>query len=84
MCSKVIVSTGMVATLNSGDACITVRTNMDSLTVRASSHGCENDYHMAVVLNTAIVLKQLGFNKVVKFIFEPGEEIIGGAVSMIM
>ncbi|WP_304519265.1 hypothetical protein [Clostridium estertheticum] len=39
---------------------------------------------MAVVLSTVLVLKQLGFNKVVKFIFEPGEEIIGGAVSMIM
>lgn len=80
---KAIVSTGVVATLNSGDTCIAVRADMDALPVNGVSHVCGHDYHMAVVLGTALVLKQLRFDKVVKFIFEPGEETTGGADPMI-
>lgn len=78
-----IVNTGVVATLNSGDNCIAVRADMDALPVNGVSHACGHDYHMAVVLGTAFILKKIGFNKAVKFIFEPGEETTGGADLMI-
>lgn len=81
--TKVLVRTGVVATLNSGDTCIAVRADMDALPVNGVSHACGHDYHMAIVLGTALILKKLGFNKVVKFIFQPGEEDEGGALPMI-
>jgi amidohydrolase len=81
--TKVLVRTGVVATLNSGDTCIAVRADMDALPVNGVSHACGHDYHMAIVLGTALILKKLGFNKVVKFIFQPGEEDDGGADPMI-
>jgi len=83
MDTKVLASTGVVATLNSGDNCIAVRADMDALPVNGVSHACGHDYHMAIVLGTALILKKLGFNKVVKFIFQPGEEAEGGAMPMI-
>ncbi|MBZ9688626.1 M20 family metallopeptidase [Clostridium estertheticum] len=81
--TKVLVRTGVVATLNSGDTCIAVRADMDALPVNGVSHACGHDYHMAIVLGTVLILKKLGFNKVVKFIFQPGEENEGGADPMI-
>ncbi|HEY8805213.1 MAG TPA: M20 family metallopeptidase [Clostridium sp.] len=81
--AKKIAGTGVVATLNSGNNCIAVRADMDALPVNGVSHVCGHDYHMAIVIGTALILKKLGFNKVVKFIFEPGEETTGGAVPMI-
>lgn len=41
------------------------------------------DYHMAIVLGTALILKKIGFHKVVKFIFQPGDKSEGGALPMI-
>jgi hippurate hydrolase len=38
---------------------------------------------MAVVLGTTMVLKDIGFEKCVKFIFQPAEEGVGGALPMI-
>jgi len=81
--TKVLADTGVVATLNSGETCIAVRADMDALPVNGVSHACGHDYHMAIVLGTALILKKLGFNKSVKFIFQPGEETEGGAMPMI-
>jgi len=81
--TKVLAGTGVVATLNSGDTCIAVRSDMDALPVNGVSHACGHDYHMAIVLGTALILKKLGFTKAVKFIFQPGEETEGGALPMI-
>jgi len=81
--TKVLARTGVVATLNSGDTCIAVRADMDALPVNGISHACGHDYHMAIVLGTALILKKIGFDKTVKFIFQPGEETEGGAVPMI-
>ena len=47
---------------------------MDALPVNGVSHACGHDYHMAIVLGTALILKKIGFHKTVKFIFQPGEE----------
>lgn len=81
--TKILAGTGVAATLNSGDICIAVRADMDALPVNGVSHACGHDYHMAIVLGTALILKKLGFDKVVKFIFQPGEETEGGAMPMI-
>ncbi|MBU3146212.1 M20 family metallopeptidase [Clostridium sp. CF012] len=81
--TKVVAKTGVVATLNSGGTCIAIRADMDALPVNGVSHACGHDYHMAIVLGTALILKKLGFDKTVKFIFQPGEETEGGAMPMI-
>lgn len=81
--SSTIADTGVVATLNEGDSCIAVRADMDALPVNGVFHACGHDYHMAVALGTAITLKKLGFDKCVKFIFQPAEEAEGGALPMI-
>jgi amidohydrolase len=78
-----LAHTGVVATLNKGEECIAVRADMDALPVKGVAHVCGHDYHMAVAAGTALVLKRLGFDKCVKFIFQPAEEAEGGAVPMI-
>ena len=75
--------TGVVGVLNKGEQCIAVRSDMDALPVNGMSHACGHDFHMAVVLGTAMVLKDMGFDKCVKFIFQPAEENVGGALPMI-
>lgn len=75
--------TGVVGVLNSGSECIGIRADMDALPVNGVYHACGHDYHMAVVLGCALVLKEAGLDKCVKFIFQPAEEIIGGALPMI-
>ena len=78
-----LAETGVVATLNSSAECIAVRADMDALPVKGVSHVCGHDYHMSVAAGTALVLKKLGFDKCVKFIFQPAEEAEGGALPMI-
>jgi amidohydrolase len=81
--THILAQTGVVATLNNGEDCIAVRADMDALPVNGVSHVCGHDYHMAVAAGTALVLKKLGFDKCVKFIFQPAEEAEGGALPMI-
>ncbi|MBU3112852.1 M20 family metallopeptidase [Clostridium lacusfryxellense] len=81
--SKRVVGTGVVATLNDGESCIALRADMDALPVNGVSHVCGHDYHMAIALGVALILKKIGFDKAVKFIFQPGEETTGGAKPMI-
>jgi amidohydrolase len=81
--TKVLAGTGVSATLNEEDICIAVRADMDALPINGVSHACGHDYHMAIVLGTALILKKLGFHKAVKFIFQPAEETEGGALPMI-
>ncbi len=80
---KTCFNTGVVGTLNNEKKCIGIRADMDALPVNGVSHACGHDFHMAAVLGTALVLKQMGFSKNVKFIFQPGEEDSGGALPMI-
>lgn len=78
-----MIETGVVGVLNEGENCIGVRADMDALPVNGVFHACGHDYHMAVALGTAAVLKEIGFDKCVKFIFQPAEEAEGGALPMI-
>ncbi|MCM8711401.1 M20 family metallopeptidase [Clostridium sp. SYSU_GA19001] len=81
--AETMLETGVTATLNEEESCIAVRADMDALPVNGVSHACGHDYHMAVALGTALVLKEIGFKKCVKFIFQPAEEAEGGALPMI-
>jgi len=81
--TSVIYNTGVSAVLNKGEDCIALRADMDALPVNGVSHVCGHDYHMAVLLGIALVLKELGYKKCVKFIFQPAEEDEGGALPMI-
>lgn len=80
---KACANTGVIALINSGAECIAVRADMDALPINGAFHGCGHDYHMAILLGVAAVLKDLNFKKCIKFIFQPGEEASGGAVPMI-
>lgn len=75
--------TGVVATLNNDTECIALRADMDALPINGVSHFCGHDYHMAVILGCALVLKQINYSKCIKFIFQPAEENFGGALPMI-
>lgn len=81
--TKKLVSTGVVATLNDEETCIAIRADMDALPVNGVSHACGHDYHMTIASGVALVLKELGYKRCVKFIFQPGEEAEGGAAPMI-
>lgn len=81
--AQVFAKTGVSAVLNYGNKCIAVRADMDALPVNGVSHACGHDYHMAIALGVALVLKKIGYNKCVKFIFQPAEEGVGGALPMI-
>ncbi len=81
--TSVLFDTGVSALLNQDNECIALRADMDALPVNDVSHACGHDYHMAVLLGTALVLKELGCKKCIKFIFQPGEEDEGGAFHMI-
>ncbi|AYD39468.1 amidohydrolase [Clostridium fermenticellae] len=78
-----VFNTGVVGLLNRGDECTAIRADMDALPVNGVSHACGHDYHMAVVLGCALILKKIGFKKCIKFIFQPAEEDSGGALPMI-
>jgi amidohydrolase len=81
--TKKLADTGVVAELNSGEDCIAIRADMDALPVKGISHVCGHDYHMAIACGVALALKNLEYDKCVKFIFQPAEESIGGALPMI-
>lgn len=81
--TSVLYNTGVSALLNEGDECIALRADMDALPVNGVSHACGHDYHMAVLVGSALVLKELGYKNCVKFIFQPAEEDEGGALPMI-
>lgn len=78
-----LANTGVVALLNESTECIAIRADMDALPVNGVSHACGHDYHMAVALGVCQILKDINYNKCVKFIFQPAEEDTGGAVPMI-
>lgn len=78
-----IAKTGVIATLGCGNEAIALRSDIDAISVNGVSHACGHDFHMAITLGTALILKKLGCNKTVKFLLQPAEEAIGGAVHMI-
>lgn len=94
-----VAGTGVVALLETGrpGPCIAVRADMDALPLHEQTglpyasrhegamHACGHDGHMAMALGAArmlIGLKRELAGKV-KFIFQPAEEMLGGARHMI-
>lgn len=81
--TEIYAGTGAAGILNEGEECIAIRADMDALPVNGVSHVCGHDYHMAIALGAAHILKKLGYDKCVKFILQPAEEMDGGALPMI-
>lgn len=76
---------------------VALRADMDALEVEEKAdlefksknegimHACGHDGHTAILIGTAVVLKEMAadFNGNLKFLFQPGEETSGGAEGMI-
>jgi hippurate hydrolase len=90
--------TGVVGVLRSGngEATIGLRADMDALPIieandfayRSQNHGtmhaCGHDGHTTMLLGAARYLAETrDFNGTVNFIFQPGEEGVGGALAML-
>ncbi|WP_018990012.1 M20 aminoacylase family protein [Aromatoleum toluclasticum] len=90
--------TGIVASLTAGDGrkAIGLRADIDALpvaekaagdhrsTVEGRSHTCGHDGHSAMLLGAAQHLARTrSFNGTVRLIFQPAEEVMGGALAMI-
>lgn len=77
--------------------CIALRADMDGLPIKEKNicsyksknigkmHGCGHDAHMAILLGVSKILNRNKdkFSGIIKLIFEPAEETVGGAVLMI-
>jgi amidohydrolase len=90
--------TGVVGVLRSGngEATIGLRADMDALPIEEANdvpyrsrnpgrmHACGHDGHTTMLLGAARYLAETrNFNGTVNFIFQPGEEGIGGALAML-
>lgn len=93
-----IGKTGIVASLTAGDGskAIGLRADIDALpvteqaagdhrsTIEGRSHTCGHDGHSAMLLGAAQHLARTrDFNGTVRLIFQPAEEVMGGALAMI-
>ncbi|MEH0020759.1 MAG: M20 aminoacylase family protein [Desulfobacter sp.] len=93
-----LANTGVVGTLKNGsaDRAVGIRAEMDGLPVMeqtglayASRHGgkmhaCGHDGHMAMLLGAAeTIAERRAFNGTVHLIFQPAEELVGGAGIMV-
>ncbi|HEY0850156.1 MAG TPA: M20 aminoacylase family protein [Bradyrhizobium sp.] len=93
-----IGKTGIVASLTAGDGtkAVGLRADIDALpvneqaagdhssTVPGRSHTCGHDGHSAMLLGAAQHLARTrNFNGTVRLIFQPAEEVMGGALAMI-
>jgi len=94
-----LAKTGVIATLKGKEPGKTfaIRADMDALSISEENtfeyisknsgkmHACGHDSHVAIVLGAAYVLTKLRdlFSGNVKFIFQPGEEGLGGAKLMV-
>lgn len=87
---------GIVVTIGQGDKCVLLRGDMDALPMTETSdvpfasktgftHSCGHDCHASMLLGAAKILKahekELGGK--VKFMFQPAEELLQGALDMI-
>ena len=89
-------NSAVVATVGKGDRCILLRGDYDALPMKeevdvafkatnGNMHSCGHDMHGASLLGACKILKahENELNGVVKFIFQPGEEIFKGAKACI-
>ncbi|MEO5338814.1 MAG: amidohydrolase, partial [Magnetospirillum sp. WYHS-4] len=89
--------TGVVGSLTTGEGpCLGLRADMDALkiveaeglphrsTVPGRAHACGHDGHVAMLLGAAKVLAESRkFKGTVRFVFQPAEELEGGADAMV-
>jgi amidohydrolase len=92
--------TGIVAELGNGKPLIAIRADMDALPLQETNqvpyastnpgvmHACGHDAHTAMALGTAVLLSKITFPGMVRFLFQPSEEVgdkegISGAPRMI-
>jgi amidohydrolase len=93
-----IGGTGVVGVLRSGNGpgAVGLRADMDALPIheatslpyasqnRGKMHACGHDGHTTMLLGTARYLSETrAFSGTVNFIFQPGEEGVGGALAML-
>jgi len=96
-----IFGTGVTATFKNSSQpearTLLIRADMDALPVEEKNelnfksknegvmHACGHDGHTAILIGTAVVLKEMAadFKGNIKFLFQPGEETSGGAEGMI-
>ena len=93
-----IAKTGIVATVGTkNDKVLLIRADIDALPISEKTnlsfasknegvmHACGHDIHIASVLAIALLLKkhENQLNGSVKFVFQPAEEGVGGALPMI-
>ena len=89
-------NSAVVATVGQGDTCILLRGDYDALPMKeevdvafkatnGNMHSCGHDLHGASLLGACKILKahESELKGVVKFIFQPGEEIFKGAKACI-
>lgn len=89
-------ASGVTAVCGSGGNVILLRGDMDALPMKEETglpfasgngncHSCGHDLHTAMLLAAAKLLKkhESELNGRVKFMFQPGEEVLGGATEMI-
>lgn len=79
--------TGLVAEIGQGKEVIAVRADIDALWQEVNgemraNHSCGHDANMAMVLGALLQLKDLPLKKRIRFIFQPAEEVGGGAIAM--
>ncbi|MGL4667359.1 MAG: M20 metallopeptidase family protein [Saezia sp.] len=87
---------GIICTLGQGDKTFLLRADMDALPMQEDSsesfcstngnaHACGHDAHTAMLLGAAKLLKdnEAALKGCVKLMFQPAEEILGGALDMI-
>lgn len=82
--------TGLVADVGQGEPVIAVRADIDALWQEVegefrANHSCGHDAHMAIVLDAIFKLEEQkeSWNGTVRFIFQPAEEKIEGALKMV-
>lgn len=91
------LKTGLVAEIGTGDKAVAIRADIDALPIEEKTaleyksqncgvmHACGHDFHAAVILGAALLLKEQekSLKGRVKAIFQPGEELPGGAKDII-
>lgn len=89
-----VANTGVLATITNNEGpCVLIRADIDALPILEENdvfykslndhvmHACGHDAHTAILLGTAYTLNELksSFSGTIKLIFQPNEEVSGGA-----